>query len=70
MLISDLKRGGAINWKNGVWTAADITFVNPGKGSAFVRAKLKSLKSERDLKSICRCNSRENQTRKGEARTL
>ena len=43
MLISDLKKGGAINWKDGVWTATDITFVNPGKGSAFYRVKLRNV---------------------------
>ena len=45
MLISDLKKGGAINWKNGVWQAADITFVNPGKGSAFYRVKLRNVET-------------------------
>lgn len=43
MLISDLKKGGAINWKHGVWTAIDITFVNPGKGSAFYKVKLRNV---------------------------
>ena len=45
MLISDLKKGGAINWKFGVWTAVDITFVNPGKGSAFYRVKLRNVET-------------------------
>lgn len=45
MLISDLKKGGAINWKDGVWTATDITFVNPGKGSAFYRVKLRNVET-------------------------
>lgn len=45
MLISDLKKGGAINWKFGVWTATDITFVNPGKGSAFYRVRLRNVET-------------------------
>lgn len=43
MLISDLKKGKAINWKHGVWTAVEVNFVNPGKGSAFYRVKLKNV---------------------------
>jgi len=45
MQISDLKKGGAINWKHGVWTAIDITFVNPGKGSAFYKVKLRNVET-------------------------
>lgn len=45
MLISDLRKGKAINWKNGVWTAVDITFVNPGKGSAFYRVRLRNVET-------------------------
>ncbi|MDP3975555.1 MAG: elongation factor P [bacterium] len=45
MDISKLKKGGAINWKHGVWTATDITFVNPGKGSAFFRIKLRNVET-------------------------
>ncbi len=45
MEISSLKKGGAINWKHGVWTANDITFVNPGKGSAFYKVKLRNVET-------------------------
>lgn len=45
MLISDLKKGNAINWKHGVWSAIDITFVNPGKGSAFYKVKLRNVET-------------------------
>jgi len=45
MEISDLKKGRAINWKGGVWAAVDITFVNPGKGSAFYRVKLRNVET-------------------------
>ncbi len=42
MEISSLRKGQPINWNHGVWVATDITFVNPGKGSAFYRVKLKN----------------------------
>ncbi|MDF2379724.1 MAG: elongation factor P [Candidatus Gracilibacteria bacterium] len=45
MIISELKKGGAINWKHGVWQAIDITFVNPGKGSAFYKVKLRNVET-------------------------
>jgi elongation factor P len=43
MEISDLKKGQPVNWKHGVWSAVDIVFVNPGKGSAFYKVKLKNI---------------------------
>jgi elongation factor P len=43
MEICDLKKGQPVNWKHGVWAAVDITFVNPGKGSAFYKVKLKNI---------------------------
>ena len=45
MQISELKKGRAINWKHGVWSAIDIVFVNPGKGSAFYRVKLRNVET-------------------------
>lgn len=51
MLISDLRKGGAINWKHGVWIAQDITFVNPGKGSAFYRIKLKNIETGQSVEN-------------------
>jgi len=45
MLLSDLKKGNAINWKHGVWTAIDIIFVNPGKGAAFYKVKLRNVET-------------------------
>jgi len=51
MIISDLKKGNAINWKNGVWIAQDITFVNPGKGSAFYRVKLRNIETGQSVEN-------------------
>lgn len=40
---SDLKRGAVLRHQNDMWVIGDTKFVNPGKGAAFTRAKLKSL---------------------------
>ncbi len=40
-----LRQGMAIVFKNQPWLIATAQFVNPGKGSAFTRVKLKNLKT-------------------------
>jgi elongation factor P len=42
---ANFKKGNFIEFRGEPNQIADFQFVNPGKGSAFVRAKLKSLKS-------------------------
>ena len=42
---ADFTKGMFIEFKNEPHQITDLTFVNPGKGSAFVRTRLKSLKS-------------------------
>ena len=42
---SDFTKGGFIEFKNEPHQIVDFQHVNPGKGSAFVRTRLKSLKS-------------------------
>jgi len=42
---SDIKNGLIINHKNGLWKIIDFLHVKPGKGSAFVRTKLKNVKT-------------------------
>jgi len=42
---TNIVKGIAINWKHGSWLLVDAQFVNPGKGSAFTRSKLKNLKT-------------------------
>jgi elongation factor P len=42
---SDFQKGMFLDFKNEPHQITDLTFVNPGKGSAFVRVKLKALKS-------------------------
>lgn len=51
MLISDLKKGNAINWKHGVWIAQEVTFVNPGKGSAFYRIRLRNIETSQTVEN-------------------
>ncbi|MFA5133736.1 MAG: elongation factor P [Patescibacteria group bacterium] len=40
---SEIKRGVVIRQNNDLFTVTDFQHVNPGKGAAFVRAKMKSL---------------------------
>lgn len=43
---TNIVKGIAINYKHGSWLVADAQFVNPGKGAAFTRTKLKNLKTD------------------------
>ena len=42
---ADLKKGICIDLNNELWQVVDFQHVKPGKGNAFVRTKLKNLKS-------------------------
>lgn len=54
---NDFKTGTTIEWDNDVFTIVDFQHVKPGKGSAFVRTKMKSLRTG---------NNREHTFRAGE----
>ena len=41
--VNDFRTGQTILWNNCVWSVIEFLHVKPGKGSAFVRAKLKNL---------------------------
>ena len=41
--VNDFRTGQTILWNNGVWTVIEFLHVKPGKGSAFVRTKLKNV---------------------------
>ena len=45
MTTSDFKKGLAIKYNNDTYILVGYQFVNPGKGTAFTRAKMKSIKS-------------------------
>jgi elongation factor P len=42
---TNIVKGLTLNWKHGQWHITEAQFVNPGKGSAFTRCKLKNLKT-------------------------
>ena len=42
---SDFKNGLILNYKNNLWKIVDFLHVKPGKGSAFVRSKLKNIRT-------------------------
>lgn len=41
----DFKNGATMVWNNGIWQIVEFQHVKPGKGAAFVRAKVKNLKT-------------------------
>jgi elongation factor P len=43
--VNDFKTGLTISVDNGIWKVIDFQHVKPGKGSAFVRSKLRNLRS-------------------------
>ncbi|GMA70276.1 elongation factor P [Leuconostoc litchii] len=43
--MNDLKTGLTIEYSNGIWRVLDFQHVKPGKGGAFVRSKLKNLRT-------------------------
>ena len=40
---NDLRNGVTIELDNGIWSVVEFLHVKPGKGSAFVRTKLKTV---------------------------
>ena len=46
-----IKQGLTINFKNQVWIITETQFVNPGKGAAFTKAKLRNLKTGQVLEN-------------------
>ncbi len=42
---SDFKKGITMVWNDGLWQIVDFQHVKPGKGAAFVRAKIKNVKT-------------------------
>lgn len=46
---ADLRNGIVIEYKNDLYKAVDVQHVKPGKGGAFIRAKLKNLRTGKVL---------------------
>lgn len=42
---SDFRNGFVFTWKNGLWKIVEFLHVKPGKGPAFVRTKLKNIRT-------------------------
>ena len=42
--VNDFKTGLTISVDNGIWKVIDFQHVKPGKGSAFVRSKLRNFR--------------------------
>lgn len=41
--VNDFRTGQTIQWNNGIWYVLEFLHVKPGKGAAFVRAKLRNV---------------------------
>ena len=48
---TDFKKGVQIEFKDQAWTIVDFQHVNPGKGAAFTRTKLKNLETGRVIEA-------------------
>ncbi|MDR2684128.1 MAG: elongation factor P [Prevotellaceae bacterium] len=48
---ADIKNGLCIDFKNDLWQVVEFQHVKPGKGAAFVRTKLKNLKTGKVLEN-------------------
>lgn len=55
---NDLRPGTTIQYENDVWQVIDFQHVKPGKGAAFVRTKLKSLRSGKVLENTFRAGEK------------
>jgi elongation factor P len=55
---NDFRPGVTIEWNNGVWQVVDAMHVKPGKGSAFVRTKLKNLETGNVLETTFRAGEK------------
>ena len=50
--VNDFKNGLTITVDGELWRVVEFQHVKPGKGSAFVRSKLKNLRNGADRKSV------------------
>ena len=46
---TDIKNGLCINFNNDIYTIVEFLHVKPGKGAAFVRTKMRNVKTGRIL---------------------
>src|SRR5579862_9388350 len=55
---NDFRPGVTIAWNNGIWQIVEAMHVKPGKGSAFVRTKLKNIETGNVLESTFRAGEK------------
>lgn len=55
---SDIRNGLAIIYNNDIWTVIEFLHVKPGKGGAFVRTKLKNVKTGKVLDNTFRAGEK------------
>jgi elongation factor P len=55
---SDFRNGLTLIWNNDLWTIIDFQHVKPGKGGAFVRSKLRNVKSGKVVDNTFRAGER------------
>lgn len=55
---SDFRTGLTLVWKEGLWEIVDFLHVKPGKGGAFVRAKLRNVRDGRVVDTTFRAGEK------------
>ncbi len=55
---SDFRNGLALVWNNDIWTIVEFMHVKPGKGGAFVRSKLKNVRTGKVVDNTFRAGER------------
>ncbi|RMH71145.1 MAG: elongation factor P [Gemmatimonadetes bacterium] len=60
---SDFRNGFSMRWNGEIWSIVEFQHVKPGKGGAFVRTKLKNLKTGRVLDNTFRAGEKVEEVR-------
>ncbi|HMO23655.1 MAG TPA: elongation factor P, partial [Candidatus Melainabacteria bacterium] len=55
---NDFKTGVTVLYNNGIWQVVEFLHVKPGKGSAFVRTKLKNIETGNSLEVTFRAGEK------------
>lgn len=55
---NDFRPGVTVEWNNGVWQVIEAMHVKPGKGSAFVRTKMRNLQTQNTLENTFRAGEK------------
>ncbi|MCH8276972.1 MAG: elongation factor P [Bacteroidetes bacterium] len=55
---SDFRNGFSIVWNGGIWSIVEFQHVKPGKGGAFVRTKLKNVRTGRVVDNTFRAGEK------------